>query len=235
VLTVWLLGWAVSDVRRRGGLLIGFGATLTLLLAGAFAVQPGWVDAWRIALADYTRYATDRSILDTWLPGPLSVAVLAALGAGGAWFAWRTRHAGPGSLAFSLGVAFSGLFSILAFPGWAAYNQLILFPAWLLLLQSRDRLYAWGRAGRWAYLAALDLVLWPWATAVLVLAGWPLLAALPAATAERLGNLAALLPWVTSLITPVVLLAPLGLLAWQAARAPSPAARREVPAQEGMR
>jgi hypothetical protein len=235
VLTVWLLGWAASDARRRGGLLLGFAGTLGVLLAGAFAVQPGWVGAWRGALDDYTRYATDRSILDTWLPGPLSVAALVALGAAGAWFAWRTRQAGPGSRAFSLGLAFSGLFSILAFPGWAAYNQLILFPAALLLLLARDTLYALGRAGRWAYLVALDLVLWPWATAVLVLVGWPLIGALPAATGERLGGLAVLLPWVTSLITPVVLLAPLGLLAWQVGRTPRPAPLPERPAREGMR
>jgi hypothetical protein len=218
IFILWLLLWAAADWRRRGGLLLGFGGMLAALLAGAFALVPGWVDEWRAALADYTRYATDRSILDTWLPPLLAAAALVLLAGALALFAWRTRAAQPGSLAFSLGYAFAGLFSILAFPGWAAYNQLILFPAALLVMQQAGALRAAGRGGRLLYILTFDLLLWPWVAATGLLLVW--LATRLTGQPSPLVAAGYLLPWVTSLITPILLLAPLGLLAWGVARAP---------------
>ncbi len=213
VLIAWLLLWALSEWHTRRGLVIGFGATLAGLLAGAFLVQPGWLGSWLGVLTTYSEYATTGG----GLPAPLRWGLLGVGGAGLIGFLWRTRRTTPGSVAFSLGLALCSLYSILLFPSWVAYNQVILVPAALLLVQQRQTLRAFSRLGALLYLLAVDTLLWPWlaATGLTVVA-------LLAGVGTVITVLA--LPWITSLILPLVLLAALGPLAWQVARTPPAAA-----------
>jgi hypothetical protein len=46
ILAVWLLGWALTDWRRRGSLLLGFAVTLGGLLAVSLWLLPPWPASW---------------------------------------------------------------------------------------------------------------------------------------------------------------------------------------------
>jgi hypothetical protein len=164
-------------------------------------------------------------VIGTWLPAELVPWVLVVAGGALALLAWRTRRAEPGSLLFSLGLALAGLYGVLLYPRVAAYTQLALFPALLVVLQHRAGLRAAGRAGRWLFLLTVDLLLWSWlAATALVLAGAALLLLAqpdPLATLARYTPL----PWIPGFVLPLLLLLPLGVLAgrtWRAAREPGP-------------
>jgi hypothetical protein len=221
IFVLWLLGWALADWRRRQGVVWSFGGTLAVLLAGAFALLPGWVGEWLTAVRAYPEYAANQSIL-FWLPAPLLPLVLGAIGLGLAAFAWQTRRSTPGSLPFGLMLALPGVYSILLFPSWATHSQLVLFPAALLAVQQAATLRGLGAAGRVIATLTLDFLLWPWliATPLLLLWGGAGLLGGPAAAASA----ARLWPlfWAVNLLVPVVLLLPLGALVWTAVRRPRP-------------
>ncbi len=151
VVIAWLLVWAVCDWPRRKGLIGGFGVTLALLIGGAFVLLPRWPLEWRTALTEYTGYATGPSLLGVWLSPPLVTVALVGLGIALAGALWRTRRAEPGSPAFSLGLALTCFYGLLLIPSWVFYNQLLLVPAILLILQQRAVLAAAGALGRVAY------------------------------------------------------------------------------------
>jgi hypothetical protein len=218
-LILWLGLWAFSDWRRRRGLVIGFAVVQAALLAGAWLLMPTWVGEWITALVRYQYSVGERPILAAWLPEPLVPVVQVALGLVWAAFGWRARRVPPGSLAFSLGLALPLLYSILLLPVWTPYNQILLFPAALLVLQHRAALLALGRAGRLVYAVTVSVLIWPllamtlwmllWAGGVLLLDS-PLVGALLTRFVQA--------PWVIELAVPLVLLVPLSLLAWPVAR-----------------
>ena len=214
LLILWLILWAVSDWRRRGGLLVGFAGTGALLLIGSWLLLPGWVGAWLTLLQGYQVWAADAPILAAWLPPALVPGVQIGMGLALALLAGRSRHAAPGSLAFSLMLALTTLYSILLIAAWTAYNQIMLFPAALLLLQQRDMLAALGRGGRMLAAASVSLLVWPLpAMGVWVLVyGAGVLLGLPALRETAI--LVVRAPWVIGLVTPLALVVPLGVLAW---------------------
>ena len=221
IFVLWLLGWAVADWQRRQGVIWGFGVTLAALLAGAFALLPGWVGEWLAAVRAYPEYAANQSIL-FWLPAPVLPVVLAAIGLGLAAFAWRTRASTPGSLPFGLMLALPGVYSILLFPSWATHSQLVLVPAALLALYGADRLRRLGAGGRVITTLTLDFLLWPWLVATPLLLLWwggGLLGGADGAATMAKGWP---LFWVINLLTPVMLLFPMGALVWATVRRPRP-------------
>lgn len=221
IFVLWLLGWALADWRRRQGVVWGVGATLAALLAGAFALLPGWVGEWLAAVRAYPEYAANQSIL-FWLPAPILPLVLAAIGLGLAAFAGQTRRAEPGSLAFGLMLALPGVYSILLFPSWATHSQLVLFPAALLALHQAATLRSLGAAGRVVRALTFDFLLWPWLIATPLLLYWGIAGMLGgpagAASAAQLWPLF----WAVNLLVPVMLLFPLAALVWIVLRRPRP-------------
>jgi hypothetical protein len=211
---LWLSLWALADWRRRGGLLLGLGGMMAALLIGAWLLLPGWPAGWLGHLQRYQGYATERPILAAWLPAPLVLLAQVALGGALALFAWRSRHAPPGSLAFNLGLALPGLYSILLLPVWTAYNQILLFPAALLVLQQRPALLARGRAGRLVYALTTSVLIWPYVASAIWVLLWVAGGLLESFTLREMAARFLDAPWVVSLMVPVILVLPLSLLAW---------------------
>lgn len=218
---VWLLAWAATDLRRRGAVWLGFGLPLSLAVAAGSLLVPGWVGEWGATLLRYQGYVPGATVPQVWLPAPLVPIVLTVLGLGLALYLWRTRRAEPGSTAFSLGIALTALGSVAFYPAYFSYNQVLLYPAALLVVQQRPTWQALGRAGRLIYVLTVDTLIWPWFIALLLLGG--LLGAAFAGAPATILTIAAHwdLPWIPTLV-PVVLLIPLAWLAWRAGRAPPP-------------
>src|SRR5258708_38405563 len=81
----WLLVWALSDWKARRRLIVGFTATMGVLLVGAEIVLPGWWRMFLQGLRQYHEYTHNESVLDelfNWMAGRFGgegLAVLAGL------------------------------------------------------------------------------------------------------------------------------------------------------------
>jgi hypothetical protein len=216
---VWLLAWALWRPRRRWPLAAGWALTLGLGWGAADLWLPGWEAGWLTQLAAYGNYAFSGSLLGTLLPAVVTVILQILMVGIGVVAAWRWRDAAPATLPHHLLWAWALLLPLLLFPSVTAYNQLQLAPAILLLVLFEPH-WRTRRGPRLAARLALVAAVWPWVAAPLVialgLAGIPL--------TPPLINL----PWVASLILPILLTVPLILLGGQqfahARGQPAPAA-----------
>jgi hypothetical protein len=154
-LAAWLMLWACARISHRWKLVTAFAATLlTLTLAGELLL-PGWIREFYAAMIAYRGYTRHLSPLDEsailGLGIPLAVVVVVAV----AVICWRARKASPSDELFCWTTALVLAANLLVIPTIAPYNQLLLLPGILLLLQTTDanrkswtiRLLAWIAAG----------------------------------------------------------------------------------------
>jgi hypothetical protein len=216
-LAVWVLGhW-----RARQGLAWGFLGTLAVLMGGAFLLLPGWLGDFRAALAAYQQYTDGHSLLWIWadvglgrlFPAgvePVTNALAAALVALALGVWWRARRAAVGTFPFARALALTLAITLLIIPTWAPYNQPVLLPAILLLVQYRAALWAAGRRWvRWAWVAAAAMIGWPWLAAAGLLLALPIAAATGQGCCDSAVYRLDFLPLLTSLFTPLAVLAAL--------------------------
>ena len=162
---VWLLAWAASR-RERTRLIWSFAGCMSILLAGAQALSPGW--GWRFlaAVRDYPSYGTDPSMLQVLLPRLVAKLMLAALVVFLCAICWRWRKAAADSDGFGWSLALITAVTIVAIPKLAAYNQLLLIPALLVLLRHRGR--ATGIFARAFTKGAFACQIWQWSAALVL-------------------------------------------------------------------
>jgi hypothetical protein len=133
---LWLLLWAASDWHSRRRFVFGFGLVMLLLLGGAQLLLPGWLRMFIEASRQYHHYTQNQSVL-VWLFGSIAGRVLEVVSVAlCAVCIWPVRREPATSQvfgrAFSLVLALTGL----VVPMFAPYNQVLLVPAILALLQS---------------------------------------------------------------------------------------------------
>lgn len=178
LVVLYLLLWALHDWRSRKNFCVGFFSTLTLLLCVSLAVLPHWIQNWIHTIVAYRHYTTPplvtevlTSLLGPKFSGPATLALTTVSLVLAMISAWRNRGAAFGSFAFWL--TLSTLLSITAItilPGQAVYDHLILIPAVLLLVRSRQLLTDAGPVPRillwigafvlcWSWIAALGLIM----------------------------------------------------------------------------
>jgi hypothetical protein len=216
-LAVWVLGhW-----RARQGVVWGFLGTLAALVGGSFLLLPGWLDDFRAALVAYQQYTDGHSLLWIWadvglgrlLPAgvePVTNALAAALVAVALGVGGGARGAAPATFPFARALALTLAITLLIIPTWAPYNQPVLLPAILLLVQYRAALWAAGRRWvRWAWVTAAAMVGWPWLAAAGLLLALPIAAAAGQGCCDSAVYRLDFLPLLTSLFTPLAVLAAL--------------------------
>jgi hypothetical protein len=200
-LILWLMVWATGRWRERKALVWSFVGTLAMLLIASEAVYPHWIGKFLRAALAYQTYAADPSIVRALLPSILaklfSVMLLGFLFA----LCWRWRKAPAGSEDFAWALAWVSGVTLVIIPKLAAYNQLFMIPAFLVLLAQRETIWKMGLVPRAMVKAAFGCQLWQWSAAVMLSLASLLI---PAA---RLRS-AAELPMYTSLASwPITLLA----------------------------
>jgi hypothetical protein len=177
LLTAWLLVWAVSDWKNRRRFVFGFGLSIAILLGGAEAVLPGWWRMFAEALRQYHRYTQNQSVIEVTLTQILRsssrfvahvVAEVLAIAAGSICIRilWRLRRESAESSGFAGAAACVLALTILVIPMDAPYNQVLLFPAILVLLQNRKKFVAQSRLRRATYLLGGLIVGWQWAASI---------------------------------------------------------------------
>jgi Glycosyltransferase family 87 len=159
----WFAVWAAGDWRRRWRLPASFLATLAALFAAGELLLPGWLGFFLAGLAAYRRYALPTSLLrialgDTAgqiLGGLIVVAILV--------FAWRNRHVEGGSPQFVFILAAFFMATVLTFPLFTPFNQVLLILPAMLLIQD------WKSLRRFSRLVFIVSVSWPWIVSLVLL------------------------------------------------------------------
>jgi hypothetical protein len=166
LLVAWLLLWAFSDWPRRQSFVWGFASTIAILLAAAEYVLPGWIWRFRAAVTAYRQYndgaasVLDVLITSAWGKPLAGLAVLAL-----AVLCWRFRRASADSPAFILMLALIPAVTVVIIPKAAPYNQVLLLPGILLLVQGWGTFWQKGRRMRVIRLMCGLLFFWPWLAA----------------------------------------------------------------------
>jgi len=170
---LWLIVWTVSEWRERQRFLWGFGLALSLLLAASEYVLPGWIPKFLAGLVAYQRYTGGVSQIGV-VASPLGGVLLAGFAiAAAVVVCWRLRHVPAGSPLFGVAFAFVLTITVLIVGFIAPYNQVMLFPALLLILRSWSELWSRNRLTRLICLIAAVLVLWPWIVSLALMLAFP--------------------------------------------------------------
>jgi len=208
-LCVWMLFWALNDWRHRQNVVWGFIGTMVALLGGSEYLLHGWFGHFREALVTYRQYSDGaRSALETLLtPVWGRVATCAALSIV-VVVCWRNRRASADSETFAGILALVLTTTVMIAPKAAPYNQVLLIPGVLLVLQhwrlfSDNRIIL--RAAAW--ICAL-LVFWPWLAALALTVASVFL---PAASIQR----AWALPIYSSIATSIAVFLMVAYVCWK--------------------
>lgn len=137
-LLCWLTLWTLSDWHKRKGFLFGFVSGMTVLFVAAEWALPGWIGKFYSAVVAYWGYTRATTPADA-LFGPIwgkIVNILLVLVV--AFVCWRLRRENETSLGFCFVVSFVLAATVAIIPTFAPYNQLLLFPSYLFLIQHRS-------------------------------------------------------------------------------------------------
>lgn len=165
----WLAIWTLSGWRERKRLAWAFSGTMALLLGGAQLLLPGWLGKFRHATSAYLQYTGGgKSVLDVGLGAEtgkfLTALMLAALGI----FLWLRRRDSQSSPGFAQTFAVVLAFSLVVIPTYAPYNQLLLLPALMLIVNWLPGLWRKDMLQRMLVVITAVAVLWPWVAAILL-------------------------------------------------------------------
>jgi hypothetical protein len=166
---LWLLFWSLSAWGERKRFVIGFGATLAALVAAGEWMLPGWIGEFIEGALAYTRYAHPTSLLELLLGYRGFVIAACALVLALAGIGFRFRSAPPDSPDFAIVLALLLAGNLFVLPLMSPYNQILLIPGVLILLESEKQ----ARVEGWLWRLTAFALLWPWITAgLLVVLSW---------------------------------------------------------------
>ena len=167
-LAAWLLLWSVSRLTSRWKFAAWFSITLSALILGGEVLLPGWIHEFYSATLAYRSYTGATSILDQLggrTGGPaLTLAVVLAV----ALAVWRARKSVPDAAdeIFRCTTFLVLAATVVIVPSNAPYNQLLLLPGALLIVQTWNNFAGSAGAGfRILRAIAAACVVWPWISA----------------------------------------------------------------------
>jgi len=179
---LYLLIWSFFKLRERRAFWAGLLATASLLVGGALAVWPHWIQTWIHVVLQYHGYTPPPllqeflvNIFGPHLAQPISVVATTALLAGAGILIWKNRAAPPGSVEFWFTLSLLlGITAITLLPGQAVYDHGILLPGTFLLV-SKWRTLMTNWVLKATLLIGAAVLFWPWIAVMGVLLARPLL------------------------------------------------------------
>jgi hypothetical protein len=168
VLLIWLTIWTLANWRDRYRWAVSFLLTMAILLAASEWILPHWFPRFLQAVRDYQRYTGGRSILDAMMGAPWSwvielIVFGAILGA-----CWKERRQPPNSFSFAVILCLVLAITVLVIPSSSTYNQVLLFPALLLLTKERHMIWSRSQASRILFALLAALIVWPWISGIVL-------------------------------------------------------------------
>ena len=162
---LWFLLWVTGNWKQRNRLFWSFTVTIAALLLSTEAMSPGWISRFAAAVREYPAYGTDPNILQVLLRSQVAEflgLVLIVLLSG---ICWRWRKAAPDSKQFGWALAWVAAVTLVVLPKLAAYNQLLLIPALLVLARGYSRFPSTGFLRRTMTKGAFACQIWQWLAA----------------------------------------------------------------------
>lgn len=159
---LWLALWTVSRWHKRKNLALSFMIGMALLFASAEWLLPGWIVKFYYAILAYWQYTHAMTPSDV-LFGPMAgklFNILLILVAGAV--CWKMRSKEETSIEFSFASCFALAATVAVMPIFAPYNQVLLFPGFLFLVQHRDGLSPNRLWQKVLLCAAILLIVWQW-------------------------------------------------------------------------
>jgi hypothetical protein len=175
LLLLWLALWTLGDWRRRYRLFVSFVVSMAILCLASEWLLPHWIPRFWHALHDYQNYTGAISVLDGLLGTPSFAAPWSWIVEIGAFAAlllacWRERKRPASADSFAFMVSMVLAVTILLVPTSAQYNQVLLIPALLWLVQERRSIWRRSRINRILFVMTTALVTWPWISSVVLAA-----------------------------------------------------------------
>jgi hypothetical protein len=162
---LWLLVWTAGRWQQRKRLVLGFAGTMLALVLAAEIVLPHWIPEFVAAVRTYSTYAMDPSILQ-FVFGPMLARVVAvALCCVLLFVVWRRRKSSAGSTDFGWALACVATVTLAIAPV-TVYNQILLIPAFLVLLLQWKSIG--GLLPRALVKGAFACQGWQWGTALIL-------------------------------------------------------------------
>ncbi len=169
IVLVWLFAWTLADWRNRRSLFRSFAVTLLLLLGGSSLLLPHWIFEFRSAAADYLRYTGGgKSLLDVLLTPVPGKVVVGCLLLGLIVFCGRLLRQPAGSRSFALALSVILAATLVVIPTYAPYNQLLLVPALMFLVEEARYQRATNKVAAALVVLAAACIAWPWVTAAML-------------------------------------------------------------------
>ncbi len=166
-LLLWLLVWAV--LRRMWPFVASFAGAFALLLAATEWIVPGWFLQWRAQMRTYAAITHTAMPLEWSLGHWPGIVITLLIAAASALALWRLRRSEPDSPQFALAVSLALATTatlILGDPS-LIYNDILLFPACLLLIFRKTE----GQLAGAVRMLALVQLAWDYVALPLAIAG----------------------------------------------------------------
>jgi hypothetical protein len=168
LLILWFLLWATGNWKQRSRLFWSFTVTMATLVLSSQAISPGWMPRFAAAVREYPAYGTDPTILQALLPYGLAEFLGVVLIVLLTCICWRWRKATAGSQRFGWALASVSAVTLVILPKLAAYNQLLVIPALLVLTRGHSQLFGSGVLRRAMTKAAFACQIWQWFAATVL-------------------------------------------------------------------
>jgi hypothetical protein len=161
---VWFLLWGTAEWAERRRFVLTFSVSFLCLVLAAEFVSPDWSRRFISAVWKYQSSEADPSLLRVLLPSLVAKLALASLVCALAFVLWRWRKSPAASAKFGWALAWTSASTLMLLPKLAAYNQLLLIPALLLLLFQEKKIRP-VLLTRSFVKAAFACQTWQWGTA----------------------------------------------------------------------
>jgi hypothetical protein len=152
----FFLIWVIGDWHRRWKLLAGFLATLVALIGVGEWLLPGWIGYFIEGAMAYRHYFPATSLLRMMLGEIFGELIAAMIVAALLVLAWRNRRSTADSREFINGFAGFLIGTILVFPLFIPFNQVLLILPAMLVVQD------WKYLSRFSRITFAFCVSWPW-------------------------------------------------------------------------
>jgi hypothetical protein len=163
-----VLLWSVWQWRSRKWVAISFLTVLIIFILASEVLLPRWPFEFLAGIRPYLRYTRATTGIHE-LFGPVGrTIVLLFLAAMIALAVWRAISEPVDSDDFRLGISLVLVFTCIVIPSLAPHNQVLLVPAYLLLVKERKRIWVGGRIARALWSAAWLTLVWPWVVGALL-------------------------------------------------------------------
>ncbi len=171
-LSIWFIGcvllWSVWRWKSRKRVAISFLAVLIVSILASEALLPRWPFQFLAGILPYLRYTRATTSIRELFGSVGGAIVLLFLAAAIMLAAWRAKSESIDSDAFRLAISLVLVFTCIVIPSLAPHNQVLLVPAYLLLVKERKRIWVGGRIARSLWFAAWLVLVWPWAAGALL-------------------------------------------------------------------